>query len=80
MMPMDSKPPMPMDKPVDDKESKVKCPACGEMLSLEKSPEMDKPMAKPMDKPMGDRADKMPMDKLKNVLMSAKPKPEPMGY
>lgn len=77
---------MPMDKSMDDKDSKFKCPACGEMLSVESSGDdmkedkpMDKPMDKsPMDKPMG--ADKMPMDKLKNVLMSAKPKPEPQGY
>jgi transcription initiation factor IIE alpha subunit len=79
MMPMDK----PMDKPMDDKDSKFKCPACGEMLSVESAGQdkaEDMPSDKPMDKSMGERADKMPMDKLKNVLMSAKPKPEPQGY
>jgi uncharacterized Zn finger protein (UPF0148 family) len=73
-----------MDMPKDEKEPGFECPACGAKLNVEKAEDeaneapLDMPAKPPVDKNPADRADKMPMDKLKSVLMSAK-KPEPMG-
>lgn len=68
--------PMPNEKPMnEEKDSKVKCPACGEMLSLEPASEASaehdakppKLMKAGPPKPKSNAAN-MPMDKLKEVI------------
>lgn len=70
-------PDMNQDKPMhDEKDNKVKCPACGEMLSLEtaSADQPDKPakLVKVGPHKPKETAANMPMDKLKGVITSAK--------
>lgn len=61
---------MPMKDGMEKKDPMFKCPACGEMLSVESKGESDmehKAMKKPMHK---DNAASMPMDSLKNKISS----------
>lgn len=62
-----------MNKPMpDEKDSKVKCPSCGEMLSLEMASDdqPDKPtkLVKSGPPKPKETAANMPMDKLKSVI------------